>query len=133
MRIRNAAATVTAIVIQHLANIFIQIYQFTNVSYGCMIYVYQVVRALDSGDDVSDLSNGMKYGQSTVYDSGQYDKDIMLFRRMGNGSFDFDAYSREYNLSREASKTQHNLVHSSSSGESESRAFNKNRTRSTQS
>lgn len=100
-----------------------------------MIYVYQVVRALDSGDEISDLSNGMKYGQSTVYDSGQYDKDIMLFRRMGNGSFadfDFDAYSREYNLSRETSKSQHTWMHSNSSGESESRAFNKNRSCSTE-
>ncbi|TKY58641.1 Proline-rich receptor protein kinase PERK13 [Spatholobus suberectus] len=47
----------------------------------------QVVRALDSGDEKSDLSNGVKYGHSTAYDSGQYDKEIMLFRRMANGNF----------------------------------------------
>lgn len=66
-----------------------------------------MVRALDWGYESSDLSNGVKYGHSLVYDSGQYDKEIMLFRRMANGTFvdsDFDMYS--------------------SSGESESRAIN---------
>ncbi|XP_050206113.1 proline-rich receptor-like protein kinase PERK13 [Mercurialis annua] len=65
----------------------------------------QVVRALDS-DDMSDLSNGVKYGQSTVYDSGQYNQDIMKFRRMAfssNESSDFDTTSGEY-TSREVSR-----------------------------
>ncbi|XP_073220364.1 proline-rich receptor-like protein kinase PERK15 [Cicer arietinum] len=59
----------------------------------------QIARALDSGDQIYDLSNGIKYGQSTVYDSGQYNEDIMRFRRMANGSFgesDFDMCSIEY-------------------------------------
>ncbi|CAL5197068.1 unnamed protein product [Lathyrus oleraceus] len=89
----------------------------------------QVVRALDNGDDISDLSNGVKYGESTVYDSGQYDKDIMLFRRMGNASYgdsDFDKYSGEVVNSKENPRLQHSWMHSSSSTESESRAFNKN-------
>ncbi|TKY69862.1 Proline-rich receptor protein kinase PERK12 [Spatholobus suberectus] len=68
----------------------------------CMV---QVSRALDSGDQLCDLSNGVKYGQSTIYDSGQYDEDITRFRRVVNGSFDdseFDMYSMEYrsNVSR---------------------------------
>ncbi|CAL0313176.1 unnamed protein product [Lupinus luteus] len=90
----------------------------------------QVVRALDSGDDIFDLTNGVKYGQSTVYDSGQYDKDIMLFRRIANGSFvdsDSDMYSIEYGYSREISGTQHAWMRSGSSSESESKAFNSHR------
>ncbi|WJX93613.1 Proline-rich receptor-like protein kinase perk13 [Trifolium repens] len=95
----------------------------------------QVVRALDSGDEISDLSNGVKYGHSTVYDSGQYDKDIMLFRMMGNGSYgdssDYDIYSAESSHSREYSRSRHAWMHSGSSTESESRAFNSHRCSST--
>ncbi|KAJ7953614.1 Receptor-like kinase [Quillaja saponaria] len=60
----------------------------------------QVVRALDCEGEMSDLSNGVKYGQSTIYDSGQYNQDIMKFRRMALGegnSSEFDMYSGEYN------------------------------------
>ncbi|KAE9607896.1 hypothetical protein Lal_00040016 [Lupinus albus] len=90
----------------------------------------QVVRALDSGDDISDLTNGVKYGQSTVYDSRQYDKDIMLFRRMANDSFvdtNSDMYCREYGYSRDMSGIQPAWLRSGSSGESESNAFNSQR------
>ncbi|XP_058766327.1 proline-rich receptor-like protein kinase PERK13 [Vicia villosa] len=90
----------------------------------------QVVRALDSGDDISDLSNGVTYGQSTVYDSGQYDKEIMLFRRMANESYgdsDLDKNSGESNPSKENLRSQHSWMHSTSSTESESRAFNKHK------
>lgn len=65
----------------------------------------QIARALDSGDQLYDLSNGVKFGQSTIYDSGQYNEDIMRFKRMANGSFadsEFDMYSSEYS-SRETS------------------------------
>ncbi|XP_014523588.2 proline-rich receptor-like protein kinase PERK13 [Vigna radiata var. radiata] len=92
--------------------------------------MFQVVRALDTGDEKFDLSNGVKYGQSTVYDSGQYDKDIMAFRRMANGTFfdsDFNTYDSEYSLSKQTSGgSQQNLMRLSSSGESESRAINWN-------
>jgi len=60
---------------------------------------YQVIRALDNGDQLCDLSNGVRYGQSTIYDSGQYNEDITRFRKMVNGSFDdseFDNYSAEF-------------------------------------
>ncbi|XP_058776436.1 proline-rich receptor-like protein kinase PERK13 [Vicia villosa] len=59
----------------------------------------QIARALEIGDQLYDLSNGVKYGQSTIYDSGQYNEDLMRFKRMANGSFDdseFDIYSAEY-------------------------------------
>ncbi|KAK7348636.1 hypothetical protein VNO80_23223 [Phaseolus coccineus] len=84
----------------------------------------QVVRALDTVDESSDLSNGVKYGQSTNYDSGQYDKEIMLFKRLANGTFvDSDFDSREYSLSRQTSRgSQQELIRYSSSGESEPRA-----------
>ncbi|ESW25728.1 hypothetical protein PHAVU_003G060600 [Phaseolus vulgaris] len=83
----------------------------------------QVVRALDTVDESSDLSNGVKYGQSTNYDSGQYDKEIMLFKRLANGTFvDSDFDSREYSLSRQTSRgSQQELIRYSSSGESEPR------------
>jgi len=74
---------------------------------------------LDSGDQLYDLSNGVKFGQSTVYDSGQYNEDIMRFKRMANGSFtdsEFDMYSSEYN-SRETSGSA--LVQKSWSGNSD--------------
>ncbi|MCI15557.1 proline-rich receptor-like protein kinase PERK13-like [Trifolium medium] len=107
-----------------------------NVSYDCMLYIYQVVRALDTGDQISDLSNGVKYGQSRVYDSGQYDKEIMLFRMMGNGSYgdssDYDIYSAGSGHSRENSRPRHAWVHSGSSTESESKAFNNHRCSSTE-
>ncbi|XVF02463.1 hypothetical protein REPUB_Repub04eG0177500 [Reevesia pubescens] len=57
-----------------------------------------VVRALDFEGD-SDLSNGVKFGQSTAYDSGQYNQNIMKFRRLALGSdnsSDFSMYSGEY-------------------------------------
>ena len=50
----------------------------------------QVVRALDSlDDDISDLSNGVKPGQSEVYDSAQQSAQIRMFRRMAFGSQEY--------------------------------------------
>ncbi|XVE75039.1 hypothetical protein DITRI_Ditri12bG0065400 [Diplodiscus trichospermus] len=92
-----------------------------------------VVRALDF-DAESDLSNGVKFGQSTVYDSGQYSEEIIKFRRMALGSdisSEFDMYSGEYN-SREVSGGQPNSWKSRyssgdfTSGESETLAFKPN-------
>ncbi|CAD6237760.1 unnamed protein product [Miscanthus lutarioriparius] len=42
----------------------------------------QVWRSLDVDDCSSDLTNGVKLGQSMAYDSGRYSADIELFRRM---------------------------------------------------
>ncbi|XP_031260688.1 proline-rich receptor-like protein kinase PERK13 [Pistacia vera] len=89
----------------------------------------QVVRALDSEGEMSDLSNGVKYGQSTVYDSGQYNQDIMMFRKMALGGGDSSEFSGEYST-REMSHGTVNSVKSGNnssdytSGESETRAMN---------
>ncbi|XVF44003.1 hypothetical protein PTKIN_Ptkin02bG0085100 [Pterospermum kingtungense] len=91
-----------------------------------------VVRALDFEGDSDDLSNGVKVGQSTVYDSGQYNEEILRFRRLALASdisSEFEMYSGEYN-SREASSGQQNSWNSRyssgdyTSGELETKAFN---------
>ncbi|CAL9056337.1 unnamed protein product [Musa banksii] len=58
----------------------------------------QVLRALDSEGSLSDLSNGVKFGQSTVYNSGQYSADIQKLRRM---AFDSGGFSIDYDHSGE--------------------------------
>ncbi|KAG6713391.1 hypothetical protein I3842_05G149200 [Carya illinoinensis] len=87
----------------------------------------QVVRALDSEGENSDLSNGVKYGQSTIYDSGQYNQEITRFRRMALGdgnSSEYETNSGEYK-SREMSESQSSWKPwDDSSGESETRAIN---------
>ena len=89
-----------------------------------------MVRALDFEGE-SDLSNGVKFGQSTAYDSGQYSEEIIKFRRMALGSdnsSEFDMNSGEHN-SREVSRGQPNSWRSRyssgdfTSGESETQAF----------
>lgn len=48
---------------------------------------------------MEDLSNGMKFGQSQVFDSGQHSADIQRFRRTALGTDDFSSeygYSNEY-------------------------------------
>ncbi|KAK4763740.1 hypothetical protein SAY87_013178 [Trapa incisa] len=52
----------------------------------------QVVRAFDSLD-ASDLTNGMRFGESEVFNSAEQSAEIRLFRRMAFGSQD---YSTEY-------------------------------------
>ncbi|MED6169060.1 hypothetical protein PIB30_017813 [Stylosanthes scabra] len=58
----------------------------------------QVARALEGGDQL-DLSNGVKYGESRIYDS-QYNSDIMRFRRMmaddSFSGYDYDLYSTQH-------------------------------------
>lgn len=84
-----------------------------------------MVRALDSQCERIDLSNGVKYGQSTVYNSGQYDEEIRRFRMTNGLSFgnsEFDMYSEEYS-SRDLSGFQRAWSQDNSSVESESRAF----------
>ncbi|XP_030496631.2 proline-rich receptor-like protein kinase PERK12 isoform X1 [Cannabis sativa] len=89
----------------------------------------QVARALDCEGEMSDLSNGVKYGQSTIYESGQYNQDIMRFRKMalgGGDSSEYDTYSGEFN-SKEFSGQQKSTWRDGSSGESETRAFTEQR------
>ncbi|KAL2522945.1 Protein kinase domain-containing protein [Forsythia ovata] len=49
----------------------------------------QVVRALDSMDELTDLNNGIKPGQSGIYDSRQHSAQIRMFQRMAFGSQDY--------------------------------------------
>ncbi|GLT86448.1 hypothetical protein SLE2022_045890 [Rubroshorea leprosula] len=88
----------------------------------------QIVRALDSEGEMSDLSNGVRFGQSTVYNSEQYDQDIMKFKRMALGndiSSDVDMNSGLYSsTSREHYKSQSSSREYSSGAESETRAMN---------
>uniref|UniRef100_A0A7N0VJG4 non-specific serine/threonine protein kinase n=1 Tax=Kalanchoe fedtschenkoi TaxID=63787 RepID=A0A7N0VJG4_KALFE len=94
----------------------------------------QVVRALDCENNLTDLSNGVKYGQSTVYESGQYSKDITNFRRMAFGSndcADIEMYSDEYTSGEVANGNRGGWIspgdsseYTRSSAESETRAIN---------
>ncbi|CAA7410279.1 unnamed protein product [Spirodela intermedia] len=53
----------------------------------------QVLRALDNEGDLPDLTNGVKFGQSTVFESRQQSANMQQFRRMAFGSSD---YSSDY-------------------------------------
>lgn len=52
-----------------------------------------MVRALESMDEFSDLNNGMKPGQSEVFDPSQQSVQIRMFQRMAFGS---QEYSTEF-------------------------------------
>ncbi|MBA0660241.1 hypothetical protein Goklo_012283 [Gossypium klotzschianum] len=83
-----------------------------------------VVRALDFEGD-PDLSDGIKFGQSTAYDSSQYSEEITKFRRMEFGSdnsSDYDMYGDDH-ISGESSGAQPSSWKSwYSSGESQAQA-----------
>lgn len=91
-----------------------------------------MVRALDSEAEMSDLSNGVKVGQSTAYDSSQYSKDILEFRRMTsyfNENSEYDTWSEEYSSrntphGHSTSKRSRESSSEYASNESETRAFN---------
>ncbi|KAI3452132.1 hypothetical protein Pfo_008797 [Paulownia fortunei] len=53
----------------------------------------QVVRALDSMDELADLNNGIKPGQSGIFSSREHSAQIRMFQRMAFGSQD---YSSDY-------------------------------------
>ncbi|XP_078428342.1 proline-rich receptor-like protein kinase PERK15 [Wolffia australiana] len=61
----------------------------------------QVLRALDNEGDIPDLTNGVKFGQSTVFDSRQQSANMQQFRRTLFGSSsdfssDYYGHSGEY-------------------------------------
>ncbi|RVX06401.1 Proline-rich receptor-like protein kinase PERK8 [Vitis vinifera] len=62
-----------------------------------------VVRALDSMDELSDLTNGMKPGQSEVFDSAQHSAQIRMFQRMAFGSQEYS--SEFFNQSQSSSRS----------------------------
>lgn len=51
----------------------------------------QVMRALDSIGEFADLTNGMKPGQSEVYDSAQQSAEIRMFQRLAFGNQDYSS------------------------------------------
>ncbi|KDP24363.1 hypothetical protein JCGZ_25659 [Jatropha curcas] len=51
----------------------------------------QVVRALDLLDESSDLSNGMKPGQSEIYNSREHSAQIRMFQRLAFGSQNYSS------------------------------------------
>ncbi|KAK4765933.1 hypothetical protein SAY87_007575 [Trapa incisa] len=51
----------------------------------------QVVRSLDSLDELLDLSNGIKPGQSEIFDSREQSAQIRMFRKMAFGSQDYSS------------------------------------------
>lgn len=80
------------------------------------------MRALDSDGDLGDISNGIKVGQSTTYDSGQYNQDIMKLRKMAFG-FDDSSESGMYSTGDHSVKSSSDF----SANESETRPFNNRR------
>ncbi|ESQ35797.1 hypothetical protein EUTSA_v10006940mg [Eutrema salsugineum] len=76
----------------------------------------QVVRALDTRDDLSDLTNGVKVGQSTVYNSGQYSNEIRIFRRASEDSSDLgtnNGYYTSQDFTSHESERAFNTTHRS--------------------
>ena len=57
-------------------------------------YASQVVRAFDTLA-IADLTNGMRVGESELFNSAQQSEEIRLFRRMAFGSqnYSIDCYS----------------------------------------
>ncbi|XP_051122378.1 proline-rich receptor-like protein kinase PERK9 isoform X2 [Andrographis paniculata] len=65
----------------------------------------QVVRALDSLA-VSDLTNGMKVGESEIFNSAQQSQEIRFFRRMAFGSQNYSTDFFSHNSSSSDSKPE---------------------------
>ncbi|CAN4082792.1 unnamed protein product [Withania somnifera] len=59
----------------------------------------QVVRALDSMDELSDLSNGVKPGQSGIFDSREQSAQIRMFHKMAFGSQEYSSDFFNYSQS----------------------------------
>lgn len=61
-----------------------------------LLYAYQVVRAFDSMTN-SDLTNGMRVGESELFNSAQQSAEIRLFQRMAFSSQDYSTNSFRQN------------------------------------
>ncbi|KAL5808239.1 hypothetical protein ACOSQ3_028930 [Xanthoceras sorbifolium] len=66
----------------------------------------QVVRALDSLDELSDLNNGMKPGESGIFNSAQHSAQIRMFQRMAFGSQEYSSDFFNQSQSSWASREQ---------------------------
>ncbi|EOA33797.1 hypothetical protein CARUB_v10021266mg [Capsella rubella] len=89
----------------------------------------QVVRALDSEGDMGDISNGIKVGQSSAYESGQYNHDTMKFRKMAFGfddSSESGMYSGDYSV-HSSRKGSNGASSEFTRNESDNRNFNNRR------
>ncbi|PIA40560.1 hypothetical protein AQUCO_02500342v1 [Aquilegia coerulea] len=72
-------------------------------SLGHESLVEWVLRALDTDGDTQDLSNGVKYGQSTIFEVNKNNSEIQRFRKLAFGSdesseyqmYSGECYSRE--------------------------------------
>lgn len=71
-----------------------------------VLFWHQVVRALDSLDEMSDLANGVKPGQSGVFDSAEHSAQIRMFQRMAFGSQDYSYGYSDRDRSRSYSQSQ---------------------------
>ncbi|XP_054786787.1 proline-rich receptor-like protein kinase PERK8 isoform X2 [Prosopis cineraria] len=73
----------------------------------------QVARALDSIDESSDLSNGMKPGQSTIFNPSPPSAQVRMFQRMVFGGASQDFSSSFFNDSQNSwrSRDQEGLQH----------------------
>ncbi|PQM41022.1 proline-rich receptor-like protein kinase PERK8 [Prunus yedoensis var. nudiflora] len=76
----------------------------------------QVVRAFDSLDELSDLSNGMKPGQSEIFDSAQQSAQIRMFQRMAFGSQDYS--TSFFNHTQSSWKSRDSREHGDKTGSS---------------
>ncbi|XP_028778050.1 proline-rich receptor-like protein kinase PERK8 [Neltuma alba] len=72
----------------------------------------QVVRALDLMDELADLNNGMKPGQSSVFDSAEQNEQIRMFRRLAFGSQDYSSsyFNDSHSSWRSRDQSQHHTT-----------------------
>lgn len=71
--------------------------------FGLSRSLVQVVRALDSMDEMADLNNGVKPGQSGIFTSREHSAQIKMYQRMAFGSQDYS--SDTYTNSQTSSKS----------------------------
>lgn len=87
------------------------------------------MRALDSEGDMGDITSGIKVGQTSTYDSGQYNDDIMKFRKMAFGfddSSESGMHSGDYSV-QSSRKGSNGASSEFTRNESENRNFNNRR------
>ncbi|XP_073119056.1 proline-rich receptor-like protein kinase PERK8 isoform X2 [Henckelia pumila] len=93
---------------QRLENNFVEIEMFRMIeaAAACVRHLAskrpkmsQVVRALDAMDELADLNNGMKPGQSGVFESREHSAQMRMFQRMAFGSQEFSSETFGYSQS----------------------------------
>ncbi|CAL9014097.1 unnamed protein product, partial [Prunus brigantina] len=79
-------------------------------------WMRQVVRVFDFLDELSDLSNGMKPGQSEIFYSAQQSAQIRMFQRTAFGSQDYSTCF--FNHTRSSWKSRDSREHGDKTGSS---------------